>query len=491
MSNIKQALYRYSDLLKDRMCQIRSHTAITYSVSGLSILFILLFITFISYYREPLGDDVLTQFTKGGMLYIDGYKGSVGNQIKDLSSLCQSVKWFYLNWGGRIVGATLMPLLSLFGFTFTAISTGICFVCLILLAGLLIFRNKKELLKHPLVIILLFLFLFYFNPFINFLLMWTFVSIYVVSLILLGTYYYFSQQILVFNNIPLTNRNMILFNFLGFFAGFTHEVFSFTILSLILFLTLKEIIKNKSPIRKLFYHTGLFIGTILCIFAPGNFNRLSGSHDAIPMAQPFITKLYLVFMKTAHAIVGVNKISFIIYAILIAIILIKHTIEITNDKNTLLLSLIKNNCVDMFFLFYVIMVWSIFPYMGAYGTILFLFWFSVLIFKNVYVYNPGRMDFFISKFEQSLLGLFVVISIVSILGAHDYSWMSSMAKTTIERRIIIKNAIKENVKQVDILLYDANVSNRFTFYNYNNYERHSNKTESYIKYFGVYMNTDH
>lgn len=493
-------LSRYYNLLKARKPKVQSYKAITYTVSGMSIIFILLFIIFISYYREPLGDDVLSQFTNGGMYYIDGYKGGVGNQINDLPSLYESVKWNYLNWGGRIMGFTLLPLLSLFGHTFTAIITGICFVYLILLAGLLIFNNTKELLKHPLVIILLFLFLYYLNPSINYLLMWTFTSIYIVSLILLGTYYYLFQKYFAFYNISFTNQNIILFNILGFFAGFTHEVFSFTILSLILSLTLKEIIKNKLPIRILFYHTGLLLGTILCISAPGNINRLSQSHDAIRMSQSFIIKLLLVVRTTIYAIIGANKISLFIFAILIAIILIKYTSKNTNNKNILLSFLkgsilagpfIKNNWIDIFLLFYVIGIWGIFPYMGSYGSILFLFWLSVLIFKNIFIYNPGAIDNLISKYENSLIGLLVVISIVSILCIQNYSWMSSMAKTTIERRIIIENAIKENDRYVNVPLYDDKYSNRFNFYNYNNYKNSENKTEYYIKYYGVYMNPYH
>ena len=470
------------------MTKIQPSFVINQSLSGVSLLLIFSFITLISYYREPLGDDVLSQFSNNLNYYLDDYKGnSIGNQITEASSLYQSVKNNYLNWGGRLVGAMMLPLLSIFGQAYTAIITGSLYVFLIVIAGLLIFKNVRELFKHPLVIILLFLLLFYFNPSINYLLMWTFTSIYIVSAVLLGTYYYLYKNYLFNDNDLPINSRVIYINIFGFVAGITHEVFSFTILSLVLFLSLQEIYKNKRPLRKIFLHTGLLLGTMVCVLAPGNFVRLANSHDSIRMTQSYIVKLFLVTRTTGYTIIGGDIIAFAIIFFLSTIVMLKYSRKFTKGKSNLLL-FVKSNYVDMLFLLFVIVTWSFFPYIGSYGTILFQFWFLVVVFKNIYVNNGTSIDDIISKYEKSLLGSLTVLSIVIVLCFYNYPWMDSMAKTTIERRTIRENSIKENINNINVPLYDDNYSNRFNFYNYNNYKNEENKTEYYFKYYGVYMN---
>lgn len=487
INNIKQALSRYYNFLTFRINKIQFRNTINYVTSCLSLIFIFIFITSLSYYREPLGDDVLSQFTHGSSLYLDNNIGNIGNRINDLSSLYESVKNGFLTWGGRIMGFTLFPLLSLFGHAATAIITGICFVFLILLAGWLIFNNTKDIFEHPLIIILLFFILYYNNRSIGYLLMWVMTSIYIISVILLGTYYFLFQNKFLFQRIISNKWNIILYNILGFFAGITHEVFSFTILSLIIFLTAREIIKNKLPLKRFFYHTGLFLGTILVFSAPGNFVRIANSHDSVPMSQPFINKISSVIRYNLSVTAGENRISLIIFAVLITIIIMQY-----NNKKVFL-PFLKNNYVDILFLFYIIIIWSIFPYMGIYGTLLFLFWFSVLIFKNIYIYpyKSKSTNILLPKFKKSIFNLSLVVSIIIILCAYNYSWMLSMAKTTIERRTIIEKAIKKNEKYVSVPLYDDKASNRFTLYNYNNYAGEDLETEYYVRYFGIHMQVKH
>ncbi len=488
MSITKKVLNKYTNLINVEIIKADPHFLITRAFSVLSFLFIMLFIFFIAYYRESLGDDVLSQFTDALKYYQDGHSSGIGDQIKDFPELFKSVKYFYLNWGGRIVGAALLPLLSLFGQGFTAFFIGICFTYLVFLAGLLIYGNSKELLKHPITIMVLFLFLIYFNPSINYLLMWTFTSIYVVSVLLLATYYYLFQKNLARSNSSFSLLNIILFNILGFIASFNQEVFSITISSLILYLSLKEIVQRKFPIRKIFFHTGLFLGTLLSVSAPGNLIRLVGIHDSSRMARPFIIRLLDVVEKTGFSIFGPNTISVVLITILIVIVIIKITKGASKLKEVFYY-IINKNGIDFLFLLYIILISSLPPYMGSYGTLLFIFWCSLVIFKNIYIYRPLVISNFFSSFEKSFSGLFLVILIIGALIIHNQSWMSSMAKTTIERRNIIEQAVIKGIKTVDIPLYGGKCSNRFTFYNYNNYMNGENKTEYYKKYFGVYMNT--
>ena len=88
-------------MLKIKSTKVSNRAQYIFSIFVL--VFIFTFVFLISFYRIPLGDDVLTQFMNGGAQYIDGYRGGIGNQISDFYSLYQSVRWFYLNWGFKLV----------------------------------------------------------------------------------------------------------------------------------------------------------------------------------------------------------------------------------------------------------------------------------------------------------------------------------------------------------------------------------------------------
>ena len=112
-----------------------SRLVLTYAVSGLCLALIFFFIWFAIYYLDPMGDDVLSQFTHGHQHYMDNYTGGVGRRVTDLSTLVEHVKQNYLHITGRVVGAILHPLLSLLGLWFTASATAACVVASVLLAG--------------------------------------------------------------------------------------------------------------------------------------------------------------------------------------------------------------------------------------------------------------------------------------------------------------------------------------------------------------------
>ena len=489
MGNANPEALRHPPTRIDRRAP--SRLALTYTVSGLCLALIFFFIWFAIYYLDPMGDDVLSQFTHGHQPYMDNYTGGVGRRVTDLSTLVEHIKQNYLHITGRVVGAILHPLLSLLGLWFTASATAACVVASVLLAGLLVFGNGKELFRHPVIILALFLILYYSNPAIYYLLMWIFASDYVVSLLLLGAYYYRFRQRAAAGVVFSLDRQTIWFNLFGVLAGMTHEVYSFVMLSLVLCQTSVDIVRRKLPVRQLFSHAGLAAGTLVCVLAPGNFSRLSGSHDAFRMSRPYLARLFDVVMTTKNSLVGVHRVSLGIFVLLMIIVLLKCARSSSGSMNTVL-SLLRANAGGLLFLLYFLGVSSLFPYMGSYGALPFVFWLAVLLLRTVYVYDSGPIDQRVSRYETSPLGLLAVLSVLGILCAHEYPWMSSMARTTIERRALVARAIQEHATSVDVPLYEDRYANRFNLFNYNNYKIYEeNKTEYYIQYFGVYMNTKH
>ncbi|OGC22592.1 hypothetical protein A2310_07500 [candidate division WOR-1 bacterium RIFOXYB2_FULL_37_13] len=461
--------------------------AIKYILSLTVLIFIFAFVLFISYYRQPLGDDVLYQFTNGHKLYLDDNNGEIGKQVTNVPLLIESMKGIYNFNGGRIMGFALIPLLSIFGQVFIASIAGLCFMFLIVLTMAIISGSFREALNHPMILLLLFLIIFYFNPSISFLLMWTMTSIYVISLILLIAYYFMFQKVFQFgkNKIKINILIVIVFNILGFFAGFTHEVYSFVFLTLVVFLTLKEIIQSKLPLNRIFCHTGLLFGTIACITAPGNFIRLINSHDSVPMANSFSNKLYGNIATNFRMLAGVEYISFLL--ILVVLFFIYFSYRYIDGNSFRFDFFMKNNAIDIFFLLFLIFIWSVFPYMGVWGTLLFVLWFTIVIFKNVLIYWIDKDKNLLLRIENSYIGAFLIVFIILMLTIVNFNWMRSMAKTTIERHHLISKAIKEKRSKVQVPSYEEICSNRFTINNYNNFANKENETIYYRKYFGVEM----
>lgn len=474
-----------------------------YSLSITALLFVFLFIFSISYYRQPLGDDVLFQFTKGYNMYLDNNNGEIGQQITNLPLLMESLKGVYAYHSGRIIGFALIPLLSIFGQTFTAALTGLSFAFLILLAAAMIFDNFNESLKHPLILLSLFLIIFYFNPGVGFLSMWTFTSIYVVSLILLGIYYCVYRITLICGKQPIAPLPLIGFNALGFFAGLIHQIYGLVFLILVGVLALKEILRNQAPLKRLFRHSGLLLGTIICLIAPGNYVRLINSHDSILMARPFLEKMQGVFATNVRMLAGIDYSSLLVMIIILFAAALSSryayskTASITRGTKFFWgMHFFKKNAIDIFFLFTITTAWSLVSNMWLYGALLFILWFAVVIFKNAVVYWLECDKNLLLRVENSYAGAFLAIILIFSISILNFNWMYSMAKTTIERKYLITRAIRDKRLSVEVPRYDDICTNRFTIFtsareNYNNFVGNNNGNESifYNRYYGIKMYT--
>lgn len=222
-----------------------------YWISFYILLFVFSFIFLASYYREPLGDDVLLQFTNAHTFYQDNVHRTLGPRIEDFPLLIESVKIRYWEISGRIIGYILLPLLTIFGKASTSILTSLFFIGIILNAGNLIYGSYKKILQHPAIILLLFIALFYFNSAIGYLLMWTFVSIYIFSLLLLSSYMIAYRKIISCKN-EIKGIHLWGLIVLGVLAGLTHEVYAFTFLIMALLQSSIIIYKNKLSYRRLY-----------------------------------------------------------------------------------------------------------------------------------------------------------------------------------------------------------------------------------------------
>ena len=470
-------------MLKIKSTKVSNRAQYIFSIFVL--VFIFTFVFLISFYRIPLGDDVLTQFMNGGAQYIDGYSGGIGNQISDFYSLYQSVRWFYLNWGGRIIGAISFPLLSIFGQFFVATITGILYAYLIFISSVLIFNCTSKPLSHPAAFIILFLLIIYLNPAINYLLMWTFTSIYVLSLALLATYYYITSNDKIYNHIKNNKQYYFTFNLFGLICGLTHEVYGVTFLGTILYLSYKNKGLNKNIRDLIIPHTGLIIGVLLCVLAPGNIVRLNNGHDSKYMSISYLSRLIKVIWVEMYVTFGAHGLSLAIFALLGFVVLYRYATLKCNFK-FILTDLFHKNSSDIFVILFFTIVSSALPYMGSYGALLLLFWLSVIFLKNIYIYSNLEI---VSRLENNVYFFIAQILLLISLVVTNGSWILSMAAVTNERATLTKQAIDRGMKCASVPRYSDSIANRFNFYNYNNYANHENETDYYIKFFGIRLQT--
>jgi hypothetical protein len=423
----------------------------------------------------PLGDDVLTQFTNGTSQYLTTSSG-VGEKISNISEYFNSVKFYYLNWGGRIVGVMLFPLLSIIGHFGIALIIASIYTYVILVTYAIIFDNSLQLLKNPFILLVLNITIFYSNPSISYLVMWTFTSIYVVAYALLITYIYLTKK----GDHGVDEGVKILWTIFGFICGITHEVFGLLTLVFIFFI-------HKSPknfLDKLKKHIGILMGVGLCILAPGNFTRLNSAHDLVPNSRSFYVKLIENITAHAHVISGTPKRVSLIILFCGFLITFFCLIKNNNNFNKALSITINYFKEYLVFLITMISIWIVFPYTPIYGTFYFLCFSTIIIIRYNYLFGNDKNE------VQKQITIAFTYLILIYLFLINYSWIKSMSNITQQRRAIISEAIANKERYAIVPPYLDQYSNRFNFYNYNNFSNQENKSVYYEKYYGVILELD-
>lgn len=450
-------------------------------LSFITIGFIAFFIFTASYYRFPIGDDVLHQFTTSYELYTNAEHPSLGVQVLDFPTLFESVFLKYFHHSGRVVGYFLIPFLSIFGHLFISIFSVLIFIGVILLVVKNINFDDNPLI-HPVSILLCFLVLFYFHPDIGWLLMWTFTSIYVASLLLLLLFITILRKILENTN-RINITNLCLLNILGFIAGLTQEVFALTFLFVGFALILKTFVKKKTSKKVFLYLIGLTIGFILCFLAPGNFSRLAESHDSAPLAIPIITR-FIESLNTHKLSITGYYFSFIILFPCFLLYCIQLYRRIKSRSTPEFEDILFVSSIVIIF------VWAIFPYTPMYGTQGFLCLFLISVFIAFNKFKFGNFPN-INQWNIFLYCGLIIASIFTLIKINQ-PWLNALQNTSIVWQNNIQAAIKKNETEVTVPKFPDLTSNRFTMKNYNNgsyFTTDKNgsvqeyETEYYKKYF--------
>lgn len=429
------------------------------------LVFLASFIFLAGYSRPPVGDDVLSQFKDQINFYLDNVESTCGPQCSSIIDAIIIAKDNYILWGGRLLGFFLLPFRSLVGDVFIAFFTSIIYLAIILLSCYIVRKSWIEVFSHPLDYVLLFIVTFYLNIGVGYLLMWTMVSIYSLTVLLILIYGIIQDKF--YNTNEKRTHVVILYNLLGFLAGITQEIYVGLIC---VFLLVIFIIKKEKRSQLFRYNIGFVFGTLICFFSPGNFNRSMQSHE-IALTLSYLQRLKSNIYIHISNLAGVKLICALIILIVFAILMY----EFFKYKR---LGIKKKLYVWLGILVFSIFVWAAVAIPQNYSMFFFVV-FSWILIMQLFVDNCENYS--LLSFKKS-----GIVSICILIGLTIFNagWLTSNLKTRFAWNQLIDDAVVNHQEMVEVPKFEKGYSNRFNMFNYNN-KSEEFLNDYYLKYYKI------
>ena len=261
------------------------------------ILFIIFFVMFVLNMITPL---IMDDFN-----YTYGLDGKI-NSLKDI---LEYQKWFYFNWGGRNIAHIFAQFFLMNNkIMFNVLNAGM-FTLMIYLIYEIIREGKKH---HPLYLILIFFFLWFFTPAFGQAFLWltgscNYLWTTTIMLIFLNIFIRITEKEKEYNTVKV-----ILFGVLGILAGWTNENTGASLVFMLLAYVFIKILKKEKLTRiQIAGIVGVLIGFIIMIVAPENYIRGNGFHDDTFILLKWL-KRALSITQTATNFLGIPIIIFIV-----------------------------------------------------------------------------------------------------------------------------------------------------------------------------------
>ncbi|MBD5487933.1 MAG: hypothetical protein HDR13_03955 [Lachnospiraceae bacterium] len=382
----------------------------------------------------------------------------------------------YFTWNGRVITKLVIPLIRMIfslpdGMNWTMLSLYIMLLQLVML--LLVVRiicgSIKDSMKVPAVILLTGILLFYIPSYsyayMTRLVMYTFINIYVISVILYLLFYTAIHRVYMKSSDLPETKTIIGINLLGFLAGLSHEAYGVIFGAVLLTQLTRFWLKNyrKISVRYLFMYIGYIVGFCICFFAPGNFNRAQQSHESalrtVPLAKRLLNSIYI------HAFVGykiwiVPVVVLPVLIVLFAVLLRKKILSVKD-----ILAILVNN-LDWFMGFIMSAItWGLVARVVSYGMlaanvmlIIGITKFFLELWRLVAdrtIMGKGKIE----RVQNVLAGLSVAM--VILLAASNYTDMSAVHQVADEWRENIRIARKVGMEEIEVPAYPKDLDPRF------------------------------
>jgi hypothetical protein len=437
---------------------------IWYGLIMLAVVFLL--IAFFVFINEPIGDDVLGHFAGGITYYLDDFDHVLGDRISSLGQCVNSVILIYRYWSGRMTGYILNAIGVLLPAYILAIISALIYTSNIFLAMRIAYKDSKKALEHPLAILISFLAVYWVRDAVYYTYMWTMTSIYSFGVMLCLLYYNLSV-------IDDNKHNILLCSIVGFFAGFSHEVISLLLIVMIGIDWAIKVERKNNTWTDILRHAGLGIGYLLCFTAPGNFYRMSQSHDKIDntLNERVISSINL----HINALIG-TKGSRNIFLVMFVLAVISVIVIWRKEGKIKILRIAIDNIGFVIAGIISILVWSFFASNPPYAMEMWVFMVYVVILR---VIDEALK---IPHFEI-INGVCIIMALALLVVLYSAE-LKSFAGTAIKRKSLIKEAVYNGDSQVTVPKYDEDIlSYRYSLNDLNNQEEYD--SAHYRAYYGI------
>lgn len=422
-------------------------------------------------FRPLLGDDILDQFMYCDKFYT-GDPTWVELPPKDTWETAIKDAWYlYNNWSGRVIYLILIALPSLVGKAAYSMITTLTYIGIVIAGGRLEYGKMSVFFSHPVSVSVLSSLIMLYNYSMDYSIMWTFASIYGISFFLYLIILNITRDI-VYGEIVVDRKHIVLLNVIGFFAGLTHELLgAWYIIQIVMIYMYKRGLKQTVTYIRLYI--GLIIGYIICFFAPGNFIRASSDHDR-NIFGPFLHKLFESASQHGQCILKMQNMGIaigVVFAILIIISIFHNGI----------IEILRNDAYIAFYIISILLswiMWSIVAYTPVYGMIGMLVYVILLGMRiidksGIFVKEKGTI-------YETVLALILCI----LIFGDSVPWICDFGRQTKERENLIEEAKYNGEEEVIIHKYSDRACRHIIFSEYvDNSEIYAEPAE--MKYYGI------
>ncbi len=410
--------------------------------------------------REPIGDDVAGFYETSISFYLDEMEDSLGDRITSVDQAFSAVKLVYANWSGRILGYTLACLSGVLPTVVKAVVGSAIMTVNTILVLLIAFGNPKGIIKHPVLYMVVYLALYWYRPLCPGEYMWTMISVYEFSLMVC----------LIFCAYMLINgdaeKNIIFAIILGFLAGITNETCVILTISVLGLVWIYKVVIKKEPIRSIFMYAGLFVGSLINILSPGNFNRMKQSHDQELHNIPL--------MERIKESIGAHRVMLISGNIVLRIVIIGLMVSvfvfvvryIFLYGKTGLKVLLRETYPFIISGLVSIVMWGCMPRTPAYGLSFWIVLFYITVGRLIKITFPKENIEFgtVKTYANIIVGTILVITFISC----NFGWLMNHTKTSVIRGKLIEEAVSLGESEVVVPRYQDDALGPITNQDYLN-----------------------